>query len=286
MNRLSLAGAALVLVATTAVPSSYAQEDVCINALSADEPQRIGCVNRILEKRWLFFNKTVEASDAAEIRRRLTDAQRRTLKPIRSADPLNDRDVIRLNRSVDLELYLSDGDSRSRIVLERGGLWELRRDTVPRLVITHGQMVVNQVEGRLEAYLENVLNVIHATTVYYDVDSTAGESFVFLKEGHMSFPEFGIDVQGSDSLWILRDGLAPEAVPATSAMIRRWSGREDHAGREVWRAAERPILQRPKFWLLAGGLAAGATLLDCAVTQMLCGGADDTRGEYRIPIPE
>ena len=286
MNRLSLAGAALLLIATTAIPGAYAQEDACIDALSDDVPQRIGCVNKILEKRWLFFNKTVDASEAAEIRRRTTDAQLRTLKPIRPADPLNDRDVIRLNRSVDLELYLSERGSRSRIVLERGGLWELQRDTVPRLVITHGQMVVNQVEGQLEAYLENVLNVIHATTVYYDVDSTAGESFVFLKEGHMSFPEFGIDVQGSDSLWILRDGLAPEAVPATNAMIRRWSRREDHASREMWRAAERPILQRPKFWLLAGGLAAGATLLDCAVTHMLCGADDGTRGEYRIPIPE
>lgn len=286
MNRLLITGAAFVLFAACAVRASYAQEDACIAALSDDEPPRIGCVNKILERRLLFFNKTVDASDAAEIRRQITNGERRTLSPIRPADALNERDIVRLGRRVDLELYLSGGGSKSLVVLERGGLWELQRDTVPRLLITHGQMVVNQLEGRLEAYLENVLNVIHATTVYYDVDSTEGASFVFLKEGHMSFPEFGIDVQGSDSLWILRDGVAPETVQATDAMIRRWSRREDHARRQMWRAAERPILQRPRFWLLAGGFAVGATLLDCAVTHVLCGGGDYTVGEYRIPIPE
>lgn len=285
-GRHAITALAIALFLVAAPSEARAQDTVCIDAFTSEEPGRIGCVNNIRETRWLFFDKTVEVSDDAEIRRRSADAPVRVLKPIRATDPLSHRDLVRLNNRVDLELYLSDGRSRSRVVLERGGLWELRRDTVPRLMITHGQMVIEQFEGRLEAHLENVLNVIHATTVYYDVDSTAGESFVFLKDGHMSFPEYNIDVQGSDSLWILRAGSRPQAVAATEAMIRRWTGREDHANREMWRAAETPIVQRPKFWLLTGGLAAGAVLLDCAVTHVVCNGGDVTSGEYRIPIPE
>lgn len=286
MRRYPLALAVITLFMAAPILRAYAQDGPCIDALPGGEPDLIGCVNNLLEKRWLFFNKTVDASTSAEIRRRQEGGGTRLLRPVEASERLSHLDVVRLNNRVDMELYLSNGTSRSRVVLERGGLWELQRDSVPRLIVTHGQMIVEQIEGRLEAYLENVLNIIHATTVYYDVDSTARVSYVFLKEGHMSFPEYNIDVQGIDSLWILRNGVRPEPVPASAAMLRRWSRHEQHASTEMWRAAERPIVQRPRFWLLTGGLVVGAALFDCAVTQLACNAGSETGGRYRIPIPD
>lgn len=286
MTRILLAHAVFALLLAAPFPRAHAQDALCIESLPEGETDLIGCVNTLRERRWLFFNKTVDASTSAEIRRPQEGGTMRVLRPVEAPNPVRHRDIVRLNNRVDMELYLSSGTSRSRVVLERGGLWELQKDTVPRLIITHGQMIVDQIEGRLEASLENVLNVIHATTVYYDVDSTDGVSYVFLKEGHMSFPEYDIDVQGSDSLWLLRDGLRPEAVPATADVLRRWSRHEEHASREMWRAAERPIVHRPKFWLLTGGLVAGAALFDCVVTQAACNAGSRTGGQFRIPIPE
>lgn len=264
--------------------SLNAQDTACLDAVLVDDPSRIGCVNRILEQRWLVFEKTVDASDAAEIRRTVDGGTMQRIRPIRTEDPLNDQDFVRLGNRVDLEIYLSYANNTSRIVLERGGQWEIRRDTLPQLVISHGQMVVDQLQGRLETYLQNVLNVIHSTTVYYDVDSTSGETMVFLREGHISFPDFQIDIQGSDLLWIMRPGEAPQPVPADEAVIRRWQNREEHAIEQMWERGERPILRRPRFWLLAGGLAVGAALLDCSVTRVVCNAGGTTRGGYRIPI--
>lgn len=263
---------------------ALAQQETCLETIPDGGSELIGCVDRLSQKKLLFFRRTVDESNRIEIR----PPNAAPIRPVRTGMEVATGYNVELMRPAYVELHLKHGINESAVTLAGRGVWSIDRDEVLQLAAIEGEGLIQQIQGRLQVYVRNTLIVIHGTTVYLDVDPATDVDYVFVREGRISFPELDQEVEGTDLLWALREGFVPMQASVASATMEAWRGKTERAARGVWQAGRSPILQRPAFWLLAAGVAGFVALVDCGVTNFVCpdGGPGTSRGTIRIPIPD
>ena len=229
---------------------------------------------------------------------RLTSRPAYARKPAREADPLHDREFVELLEPVYVKSFLDFGTTRTRVVagssggrvgtveLQRRGGYEVRRNrfeplTGLELQLRHGVLVVEHAAGVIDAWASATRMRILGTTVLIAVDSTNAEAICFLREGHLTFPDYGLDFAGRDVAWRLRDGARPERItlgPGEADRLRREVRR---LSRDVWTGRARPLWRRPSFYLPAGAALVGAGVLTFVALR---GG--DASGTVVVPFPD
>ncbi len=205
-------------------------------------------------------------------------------QPLHTRTALVADDRIELKSDVWIDLHLQQPGLESRVVLaplEGRGVYRIEPMRVAqiaglRLVVERGAMLVEHVQGELEALAADVSMLIHGTTVLIRVDSAG--AFCFLQRGHVSFPGYEINVTGENQAWRLVSGQRPQLLPYDAVAAQGW--RDEIAG--LSRAPRpRPFWQSPYLLGAAAAVAAGGAYL-------LLRGSDggDAVGTVTIPIPD
>lgn len=188
------------------------------------------------------------------------------------------------------QLYIgSTGARLDDVDLKRSGAYEILPSGVDplsglELRIRHGVIVVEQAAGQLDAFVKGTLTSIFGTTVLFATDSTSADAFLFLREGHIAFPNYGIEFRGQDAAWRLRAGIAPEPVRLDVAEWQQLRQEVEFLSADLW-AVSRPFYQRPSFYVPAAVAVVGAGV---AAAILLSGGDDDggrVGGEVIVRIP-
>lgn len=217
--------------------------------------------------------RSVDSTDAV----RLTSSPAYTRKPARKRDVLHTGELVELLEPYYVRAKLSYGSTRTRIYagssgepiraieLQQRGAYEIRPSGVDplsglELHIRHGVLVVDHAAGRLDTWVRGTLMRVFGTTVLFATDSTSTEAFCFLREGHVTFPEYGIDASGSDVMWRLRDGLPPERLAMSVAERGLLRHEVEHLTNDVWSSGPRPLWKKPGFYLPVGAAVLGAGL--------------------------
>lgn len=187
-------------------------------------------------------------------------------------------------------LYVGSTGARiDTVTLQRRGAYEILPSGIDplsglELRIRHGVIVVEQAAGQLDAFVKGTLTSIFGTTVLFATDSTSTDALLFLREGHIAFPEHGIEFRGQDAAWRLRAGFAPEPLQLDVAEWQQLRQEVEFLSDDLW-TASRPFYQRPSFYVpvaiavIGGGVAAAI---------LLSGGEDGggrVGGEVVIRIP-
>ena len=231
---------------------------------------------------------------------RLTATPAYARKPARQRDALHVRELVELLEPYYVRASLHYGGTQSQLYvgstgaridtveLQRRGAYEILPHRVDplsglELRIRHGVIVVEHAAGRLDAWASGTLTRIFGTTVLFAVDSTRAEALLFLREGHVAFPDYGIDFSGQDAAWRLRDGLAPEFLQLGVAEWQQLRHEVEFLSDDLWHAA-RPLYQRPEFYLPVGAAVLGAV----AFVLLADGddGGDRVAGDVIVRIPD
>ncbi len=202
-------------------------------------------------------------------------------QPVRTSEALIESDRIELKDDVWIDLHLRRGDLDARVVLaplERRGVYRIEAGTVTgvgglRLAVERGAMLVELLRGELEALAADVSMIIHGTTVLIQADSTG--AYCFLKEGHISFPSYEINLTGERQMWRLEPGQRPQLISLGAQEASAWQAavRETHlAVRPV------PLWKKPAFLI-------GAAVVVGAGAYLLWPDGGGARGTVTIPIP-
>ena len=226
----------------------------------------------------------------------LTAAPAYARKPARPNDALHVRELVELLEPYYVRATLDYGQTRSRLFagssgahiatveLQRSGAYEILADRVDplsglELRIRHGVVVVEHAAGRLDTWVSGTLMQVFGTTILFAADSTATEAYCFLQEGHVTFPAYGIDLEGRDVAWRLRDGHPPERLRLGAAERKQFRREVEFLSSDVWRGP-RPFYLKPGFYLPVGAAVIGAGIL------LLTAGGDRASGEAIIQIPD
>jgi hypothetical protein len=226
---------------------------------------------------------------------RLTASPAYARKPARQRDALHVRELVEVLEPYYVRVNLQHGATRTRIYagssgarigeveLQRRGAYEILPDRVDplsglELRIRHGVLVIEHAAGRLDAWVGGTLMQIRGTTALIAVDSTQTEALCFLREGHIVFPEYGIDVEESNVAWRLREGVAPERLVLSAGAQRQLIREVRHLSSGVW-SPPRPFYLRPEFYIPVGA----AVIIGGAI--LLTSGSDRGYGEVNVYIP-
>jgi hypothetical protein len=226
---------------------------------------------------------------------RLTATPAYARKPARQRDALHARELVELLEPYYVRVNLRHGATRTQVYagssgatvggveLQRRGAYEILPDRVDplsglELRIRHGVLVIEHAAGRLDAWASGTLMRVRGTTVLLAVDSTRADALCFLREGHVEFPEYGIDAQGANVVWRLREGVAPERLVLGAVAQRELIREVRHLTGGVW-STPRPFYTRPAFLIPVGAVAVGGAVL------LLTSGDGRASGEVTVQIP-
>jgi hypothetical protein len=257
---------------------------------AAAAQQTVGVIAKIAEKRGKFLEQT----SRAELWR--TSALR---MQVTRAAPLLSRDIVRLRERIFVNLSFNQPAFTTEVYLGStessvSGSYEILEssiDTLPglQLVVKQGVMVVDHARGELLVVAGAIAGAIRArifgTTVLFAVDSASGTGTVYLSEGHLSFPDYGIDARGSNRVWRVRAGQPPVEVFAPAADPARWQHQVEYTSESVWQTT--PFWQSP--WFLVPAAAAVGGGVACLATSCLTDGEGlpvGSRGGVDVTIPE
>lgn len=266
--------------------------------VSALAQQEVGQVARIAEKRGHYVDSTTRA----ELWRTGTLREQ-----VRRAAPLLYQDIVRLRERIVVDLsfrqpgqqttvYLSSRRPEQETALNAGagsrelsdiGSYEILRDSAAavgglQLVVKQGVMIVDHARGELLAVAAGIRTRIFGTTVLFSVDAGDATGTMFLREGHIAFPDYSIDASGQDRAWRLRRGQAPVELVLTASELKSWRQEVKYATQSVWQRV--PFWQSPSFLLPAAAVVAGG--VGCLAAGCFSGGDDDgSQGGVVITIP-
>lgn len=256
----------------------------CLGVLpmaAASAQEQVGVVARIAEKKGHYVDQT---SRAELWRASALSAQVKRSAPIQYRDIVRLRDRVYLNLSFDqaafkTEVYLGSNDVAGT------GSYEILENAIGavtglQLVVKQGVMVVDHARGELLVVAAGIRTRIFGTRVLFVVDSAAQEATAYLSEGHLSFPDYAIDARGTNRVWKLKPGQAPQEVFAPASDPARWQREVNYSTESVWHAT--PFWQTPAFLVPAAAVVAGS--VGCLATSCL-GGAPSSRGGVVISIP-
>lgn len=246
--------------------------------------QQVGIVARIAEKK----GHDVDQTSRAELWRpgdlRLQ---------VKRASPILYRDIVRLRERIFINLSFDQPAFKTDVYLgsteiSEVGNYEILQDSVGivnglQLVVKQGVMVVDHARGQLLVLAAGIRTRIFGTKVLFVVDSAAQEGTAYLSEGHLSFPDYGIDAQGKGRVWKLKAGQPPVEVFAPAADPARWQQEVNYTSESVWHA--RPFWQSPAFLVPAAAAVAGG--VGCLAASCFGGGGDgSSHGRVVVGIPE
>lgn len=209
-------------------------------------------------------------------------------QPVRKRAALVVRDRLELKDDVWIDLRLRRSDLDARVVLaplNRRGVYRIEPGMVTevaglRLVVERGALLVELLQGELEALAADVSMLIHGTTVLIEADSTG--AYCFLREGRISFPAYGIGYAGENQMWRLLPGQRPERVALDAAAERVW---RDQTRTTALAVRPVPLWRKPAFLVGAAVVVVGS-----AAYLLRPGGSASPRaravgGVVTIPIP-
>lgn len=252
---------------------------------AARAQQPVGNVERIAVERGVLVGAT--SLDEGEINR---PAGRQA---IITQDPLFTRDIVRLYKDIAVHMRFSEGSNRSQVFIRPGatsaaGAYEIREDAIDPLssfqvILRLGTMVVERESGRFVAFLLGKRVEVPGSTVLFNVSEADSVGLVYLRRGHIRFPECDIDERGEDLAWDW--DLSRQPCPTPKVMgrpqIRRWQRDLRYATETVWRRPV-PFYRRPEFLI-----PVGAAVVGVAVVLLTGGDANgETSGSVIIPLPD
>ncbi|MGH7525484.1 MAG: hypothetical protein ACREMX_02145 [Gemmatimonadales bacterium] len=245
--------------------------------------QEIGHVERIAEKKGHF----VEVTSRAELWR--TSGELRV--PVRRAAPLLYQDIVRLRERIVIDLVFRQPGVETNVYLGSRqladvGSYEILRDSVGnigglQLVVKQGVMVIEHVRGELLAVAAGIRTRIFGTTVLLAVDADDAEGTVFLREGRIDFPDYGMEATGTNRAWRLKRGQAPVELVLSGSELRPWQQEVEYTTQSVWH--QTPFWQKPSFLVPAAAVVAGG--IGCVAAGCF-GGDQGSQGGVVITIPE
>ena len=254
-------------------------------SVEARAQRQVGHVARIAETRGRF----VDASSRGELWQ--TGGLR---APIRREAPLRTRDILRLRERVHVELRFQTPPLETNAYLgsqrlSAVGSYEILTDSVGdvsrlQLVVRQGVLVVEHARGGLLVFAAGIRTRVIGTTALFAVDSGGTSGTLFVQEGHIAFPDYGIDAVGANRAWRLQAGRRPVELVLAGPERSRLQNEVKYTTESVWRAV-RPWWQRPAFYVPA---LAGAGVSACAVAGCFGGdgGGGTAQGGVAITIPE
>jgi hypothetical protein len=244
--------------------------------------QKVGFVARIAEKKGHFVDSTTRAElwRTGDLR-----------VQVRRAAPLLYQDIVRLRERIVIDLSFRQPELETDVYLGSRqladvGSYEILRDSVGsvgglELVVKQGVMIVEHARGGLLAVAAGIRTRIFGTTVLFAVDADDAAGTVFVREGHIAFPDYGIDAPGGNRAWHLRRGQAPVELILTGPELRRWQQEVEYTTQSVWHRT--PFWQTPKFLLPAAAVAGG---IGCLAAGCFSAGDQGSQGGVVITIPE
>jgi len=255
----------------------------------AGAQQQVGLVARIAEKKGHFVDET----SRAELWRSGPDLHQQ----VKRSTPLLYRDIVRLRDRIFLDLSFKQSAFETNVYLgttelSAVGSYEILQGSVGgvsglELVVKQGVMVVDHARGELLVLANGIRTKIFGTTALFVVDSAAGEGTVYLSRGHLAFPDYGIDAQGTGRVWRLNVGQPPVEVFAPAADPQRWQSEVQYTTKTVWQGAK-PFWQKPSFFVPAAAVVVGG--VGCLATSCLgsdgAGVTPGSRGGVVVTIPE
>jgi hypothetical protein len=255
---------------------------------AARAQQEVGVVSRIAEKKGKFVDQT----SRAELWRTGGELHMQ----VKRSAPVLLRDIVRLRERIFINLSFDQPAFKTEVYLGSTetsvlGSYEILQDSVGavsglELVVKQGVMVVDHARGELLVLANGIRTKIFGTTALFVVDSISGEGTAYLSEGHLSFPDYGMDATGTNRVWRLRPGQPPVEVFAPAADPERWQRQVKYTTQSVWHAT--PFWQTPGFLLPAAAVVAGG--VGCMATSCLGGGGGGgvgpgSRGGVVVTIP-
>lgn len=257
------------------------------------QAQAYGRVHRLAEGR---RGRLVETTDRATI------WKERSPRFARLGGQLYDRELLRLERGLRLDLRIDRPDLVSRQVMasdagtlaqpaldfvdvafDGQGIYELRED--PRqlkgleLLLVKGMMWLELQRGGIAVRAAGTVTHVNGTEVVFVVDRDSTEGVVYLQHGQISFPDFPALRVEDGQAWRLRAGQPPELLTLPAAQQRRWRDIARYNRRTVW---HKVWWKRPLFYIPAGALLAGGA------AYLLTRGGDDPpfQPDIIITIPD
>lgn len=247
----------------------------------AARAQEVGFVSRIAEKKGHFVDSTTRA----ELWR--TGTLRLQVK--RSA-PLLFQDIVRLRERIVVDLSFRQPSLETNVYLGSRqladvGSYEILRDSVGtvgglQLVVKQGVMIIQHAHGGLLAVAADIRVRIFGTTVLFVVEPDGASGTMFVQEGHIAFPDYGIDASGRNRAWHLQRGQPPTELTLTDPELKRWQQEVKYSTQSVWHRT--PFWQSPAFLVPAAAVVGGVGCLAAGCF----GGNNDSRGGVVITIPE
>lgn len=246
------------------------------------QAQQVGQIERIADR---SEKEITETPDARLVRTGNT-------QPARKDADLFRNDLMQLLRSgivVNLRFEREQSDTRVYLgsrKLAAEGTYRIEENTTEalgrlQLVVVQGVMVIEHATGELMTIAANIRVRIFGTTVLFQVDESGTEGFLYLSEGHISFPDFGIDASGTDRAWRLQSGLPPVEIDPGRQMRRRWRREIQYNTASVWQAT--PFWQKPGFYIPATVAAVG---LAVGIVASTSGDDGPVEGDVVITLPD
>lgn len=235
------------------------------------QAQTYGRVHRLAEGR---RGHLVETTDLATI------WKERTPRYAQLGGSLYDRELLRLERGLRLDLRIDRPDLVSRHVMasdagtlaqpaldfvdvafDQQGVYALRED--PRrlkgleLLLVKGMMWLELQRGGIAVRAAGTVTHVNGTEVVFVVGRDSTEGVVYLRHGQILFPDFPELRVLDGQAWRLQAGQPPQLLDLPAAQQRRWRDIARYNSRTVWSKVwwKRALFYVPAGALVTGGIA-------------------------------
>ncbi len=257
--------------------------------ISAYAQQPVGDIRRVYED-----NRKVAST------RRAVISSRGNLFFARQGDVLRLEDLLKLESGLLLGLYIDGFGTRGRysFASELGGIDAVVTDTLSRegiyeigpdprrlkgleFVLRKGQLFFQQLAGGVSVRAGGTIAHVDGTEALVVVGADTTRGLLYLKEGHVRFPDYPDLGVGDNQLWRLRAGQPPQPLALGVASLDAWRRLADFHRKYL---SPKPFWQKPSFFLPAAAVViGGAVLLFSGGSGD--GGPDTADGTVFIPLP-
>lgn len=256
---------------------------------AAHAQQPVGDIRRMYED-----NRKVQST------RRAVISSQGNLFFASEGDPLRLQDLLKLESGLLLGLYVDGFGTRGRysFASELGGIDAVVTDTLSRegiyeigpdprrlkgleFVLRKGQIFFQQLGGGVSVRAGGTLAHVDGTEALVVVGADTTRGLLYLKEGHVRFPDYPDLGVGDNELWRLRAGQPPQPLALDASSLEAWRRLADFHRHYL---SPKPFWQKPSFFLPAAAVVIGGAVL--LFSGGNGGGPDTADGLVVIPLPD
>lgn len=167
----------------------------------------------------------------------------------------------------------------------REGLYEIG-ETVSELTgfgitVLNCLMHLRLLAGGVEVRAAGTVSVATGTELVYVVGADSNNGLMYLREGHVRFPDYSDITVNDGDLYRLRRGQRPILLSLTAAQVKKWDDISRYGERTVW---SKPFWQQPAVrvgkWVVGAAAVGGLGYL---TYKLVSGGSSGVNVDIVIP---